>query len=98
MIPSMKVSMSSSTCLPSGPAASSASACSATTASVCGAGQEVLEAGDEADRAQARRVDRGDPCVEAGLLQQQAAVLGDEPARGPDAVVVPSWAVTCGTL
>ena len=49
---------------------------------------EALELGDEADRAEPGGVDRGDAGVVARLLEQQAAVLGGDPAGGEDAVVV----------
>ena len=47
-----------------------------------------MQLGDEADRAEPGRVDRGDAGVVARLLEQQAAVLGGDPAGGEDAVVV----------
>ena len=53
-----------------------------------GAGLEVLEPADQPERVEPRGVDRGDARVVAGLLEQQAAILGGDPARGPDAVVV----------
>ena len=49
---------------------------------------EVLQPGDEADRVEPRRADRGNARVVAGLREEQAAIRGSDPAGGPDAVVV----------
>ncbi len=52
-----------------------------------GAGVEGLQRRDQPERVEAGCVDGGDPRVVAGLLEQQAAVLGEQPAGGPDARV-----------
>src|SRR6185503_15454453 len=52
------------------------------------AGDEALQLRDQPDRAEPGCVDRGDTRVVAGLLEQQAAILGGDPAGRVDAVVV----------
>ncbi len=49
---------------------------------------EALQAGDQPDRAQTGRVDGRDAGVVAGLLEQQPAVLGEDPAGGLNAAGV----------
>ena len=53
-----------------------------------GAGHEAAAAEDEADRAHPGEVDRRRSAVVAGLLEQRAAVLRRDPARGEDAAVI----------
>ncbi len=53
-----------------------------------GAGLEVLQVLDQADRGETGHVDRRDAGVVARLLEQQETILGGDPAGGPDAAVV----------
>ncbi len=79
--------MSCRTARPFAPLASSASVCLETSRSVCALGLKFSRFEMSPSALDAGCVDRGHQRVIAGLLEQQAAVLGDHPARPPGDVV-----------
>ena len=86
-MPSMKVSMSSRTCSPSSARGKERILLLGDDRLRLRARLEVLKPHDEADGGEARARRSRRPRVEARLLDEEAAVLGDEPAGGPDAVL-----------